>query len=223
MQDGQSDLIRTVRSKFISLPEEKLILVQRRHPWVFILPVAAALIFGIISSIASLLILPFVLLYLHLFIPVVFLLFIFISSVTIKTVVNWYFNLYIVTNRKIIEVTFKPLSSREIDEVLLDQVKCTEIDARTGGIINELLDMGDVTITFDRPTHHEEFLFSNVQNPKRVETYLENALIADNPSYHEDGNGDRDLFNRARTDPKKWRYIEKIVRPRRGGNIAWNM
>lgn len=229
MHNGENRFIRAVRSKFITLPGEELILVQRKHPLVFILPVSVALIFGIISAVASVFLLPFVSPYLYLLISGILVVLMFISTIIIKSIIDWYFNFYIATNRRIIEVSYKPLSSREISEVLLDQVKCTEIDSRVEGVINEFLDIGDVIVTFDRPTHQEEFVFENVSDPKKIETHLENAFSSNStfennytsPIY---GNVDSGWFVKGKTDPKKWRYTERIhpANIRRGGDTLWN-
>lgn len=220
MQGRQDRFIQAIRSKFVTLPGEELILVQRKHPWVFILPVSASLIFGLISFAASFFIYPFVSNYPYLFISTFFLVLIFISTITIRSIIDWHFNFYVATNKKIIEVAFKPLSSREISEVLLDQVKCTEIDTKINGIVNEFLDIGDVIITFDRPTHQEEFVFTDVEDPKRIETHLENALCLID-DHHLSGDGETGWFNKQKQDPSKWRYTERII-PRRGGDMLWN-
>lgn len=224
MHNGENRFIRAIRSKFVTLPGEELILVQRKHPLVFILPASAALIFGIISAIASLFLLPFASSYLPLLIAGILVVFMFISTLIIKSIIDWYFNFYVATNRKIIEISYRPLSSREIDEVLLDQVKCTEIDSKIEGIVNELLDIGDVVITFDRPTQREEFVFEGIKDPKRIETQLENTMFStDNYAQSQNGDGESGWFAKDRTDHKKWRYIERIIPRRRGGgDIAWN-
>ena len=229
MHNGENSFFRAICSKFVTLPGEELILVQRKHPLVFILPVSVALIFGIISLIGSVLLFPFASRYLYLLISGILVVLIFISSTIIKSIVDWYFNFYIATNRRIIEVSYKPLSSREINEVLLDQVKCTEIDSKVEGVINEFLDIGDVIVTFDRPTHQEEFVFASVSDPKGIETDLENAFsnntaFENNHASPKDGDGDSGWFVKGKTDPKKWRYTERIspVNIRRGGDTLWN-
>ncbi|MBI4092132.1 MAG: hypothetical protein HY427_02945 [Candidatus Levybacteria bacterium] len=153
---------------------------------------------------------------------------IFISTIIIRSIIDWYFSFYIATNRKIIEVSYRPLSSREVNEVLLDQVKCTEIDSKVGGAINEFLDIGDVIVTFDRPTHQEEFVFENVPDPKKIETHLESALcpmpmVQNDLAPEEDGDGEGAWYIKSKGNPKKWRYAETIRPARiREGNMSWN-
>lgn len=230
MHNGETRFMRAIRSRFVTLPGEEIILVQRKHPLVFILPVSVALIFGIISLIGSVFLLPLVSPYSYLLISGILAVLMFISTVIIKSIIDWYFNFYIATNRKIIEVSYRPLSSREVNEVLLDQVRCTEIDSRVGGVINEFLDIGDVIVTFDRPTHQEEFIFESVPDPKKIETHLENAFCINSafennhatPIY---GNVDSGWFiKEKKTDPKKWRYTERIppISIRGEADTLWN-
>ena len=208
MRGESNSFIKAIGSKFITLPGEQLILAQRKHWYSFVFPILT-LSFISIASISGLIILSFIFpSYIQLLFS--FALFIAIAATTFigKFIVDWYFNFYIITSKKIIEVSYKPLTSRHTNEILLDQVKCTEIDTRVDGIIHELLDIGDVIITFDRPTHQEEFALADMSDPKRIESNLENALCP----VGEDARNvtGASLFNRAREDPNKWRYLEEI-------------
>lgn len=208
MRNESDGILSAIGSKFITLPGEQLILVQRKHWYSFVFPILI-LSFIDIASITGLIILSSIF---PSYIQLLFssALFIAIVAATFigKFIVDWYFNFYVITSKKIIEVSYKPLTSRHTNEILLDQVKCTEIDTRVDGIMHELLDIGDVIITFDRPTHQEEFVLADMSDPKKIESNLENALC----SVGEDArnvNG-ASLFNKAREDPSKWRYLEEI-------------
>lgn len=89
---------------------------------------------------------------------------------------DWLFNFYIVTNKKIIDMQYAPPISHNLSTILLDQVRCTEVDLQKNGLLRELLDIGDVIITFDRPTHQEVFALNNIRHPERVSLYLGHAL-----------------------------------------------
>lgn len=60
---------------------------------------------------------------------------------------------------------------------MLDKVNCTEIDLKVAGFFNELLEMGDVVITFDRPTHEEEFVLKDIYKPEKIEKFLTIRLM----------------------------------------------
>jgi hypothetical protein len=101
-----------------------------------------------------------------------------IAEIFIKELVEWYFHFYIITNRKIVEVTYKPLNSRAINEVLLDQVRCTEVDVEMRGMLSEVLNIGSVILTFDRPTHEETFTIKKIKGPRRIAMHLGDSFEA---------------------------------------------
>ncbi len=162
---------------FLSLPNEKILLVKRSSLFVLVPPL-------FLISLLTLAILGYFLVF-FLTNPLTFwislascmTLSLIILSITTGIIIDWYFHIYILTSERILEVFYIPLSSHVINDILLDQVKCTEIDWRIGGIINELVDMGDVVLTFDRPTHQKEFVIKNVSGCKSLSAYLTQQLI----------------------------------------------
>ncbi len=218
MERTDGRLFKAIRDKFVTLAGEQLILAQRRHWSAFVFPVIFTAALGFISVLlittASLFFHSFAIL----LFAVLFWIIALLSTFIAKSVTDWYFNLYIVTNRKILELSYKPLASRKVNEVLLDQVRCTEIDTKIEGLINEVLDVGDVIVTFDRPTHQEEFVFTRIANPRSVENCLECAFcpVPAASEYSPDsanGNGGpKSWFNKDKNSPRKWRYMEEIIR-----------
>lgn len=99
----------------------------------------------------------------------------------LKVIIEWFFHIYIVTNKKILEIVYIPLSSYTVNDVLLEQVKCTEIDIRMNGFLREMLGIGDIAMTFDRPTHHEEFVLSNMTHARQIGSLLTQLLMTSNP------------------------------------------
>ncbi len=61
--------------------------------------------------------------------------------------------------------------------MFLDKVNCTEIDLSSKGFFHELIDMGSLTITFDRPTHQEEFVLRDVKNCDEIDRLLTQKLM----------------------------------------------
>ncbi len=106
-----------------------------------------------------------------------------------QTLINWYFHMYIVTSKKLLEIHYSPISSHIASEILLDRVKCTEVDMRTEGLIYQFLDIGSVSITFDRPTHQQEYIISSIKNYRVVGALMANKFIrstTENPSKPQD-------------------------------------
>jgi hypothetical protein len=162
---------------FLTLKGEELLLVKRSHPFVVITPIiticclavffisSAYVVFGDFFTSSSLFLVTMLLL-----------LSIALSLVT-KTIIDWYFHVYILTTRKILELRYTPLTSYIANDVMLDRVSCTEIDLVSNGFLNELIDMGDILITFDRPTHREEFILKDIQGAHELTTYLTQQLM----------------------------------------------
>ena len=63
-----------------------------------------------------------------------------------------------------------------MNNVIISQVKSTEIDVEMEGILAQLLDIGSVIITFDRPTHQQEFYMHIIKDPKSVGFLLAEQL-----------------------------------------------
>ncbi len=175
-------------SHFLTLPDEDLLFVKKKH-WInLVIPLSFQIGLGVLF-----IALLYIFLIYFIFQPLLFIM----SSATVilcvislmaKTLVDWYFHFYTITTRKIVEYCCLPLFSHTINEILLDQVRCTEIDVRTEGIINQLINKGDVTITFNRPTHQEEMLISDIYNPQETGTRL------------------ADIFDLLKTDTSKERH-----------------
>lgn len=167
---------------FITLRDEKLLLAIRSHPVSFILPIIILLFLLSICSITSFVVcVTFFSSITHFFIIQMILLSGAIGIVT-KIIIDWYYHVYILTNRKILEFRYTPLMSYIVNDVMLDRVLCTEIDWQTKGWMNDILDIGDIILTFDRPTHQEEFILKDIFSSNKVGTYLTRELI-DERSY----------------------------------------
>ena len=175
MQNGM--IIRGDWNIFLTLKDERLLLVKRQHPVVMITPI---LLTGLLTiffiSGAYFLFEQFLLSNSLFFVTMLLLISIALSLIT-KTIIDWYFHVFILTNRKILELRYTPLTSYLVNDVMLDRVSCTEVDVQTNGFLNELMDMGDVILTFDRPTHREEFVLNDVQGPHGLAIFLTQQLL----------------------------------------------
>lgn len=214
MTNTQKNLDWAVQSRFVTLPGEKLIFAQRKHWLIFAVPLFILSLTGIMCLASLIIASSFFINYTFLLIPAYLLSLIFMLSLALRSIIDWYFNIYIITNRRIMEVSYSPLSSHQINEVLLDQVKCTEIDTKIEGVINDFLDIGHVTITFDRPTHEEAFVFSYLLNPRKIEAYLQGALYknASQNIYQNAWQNAPSLYGKDKNYPGKWTYMEEINR-----------
>lgn len=176
MRKGLIELTENDLTGCLTLPNEKIIIAKRSH---LLIPLAISisiLLTGIFAT--SLLI---YLLIMTVQSPALTISFASISltltSLAIsKVVIDWYFHIYIVTSRKILEVRCVPFFSDTIDNVFLDQVRTTEVDTVIPSFIHELLDIGSVTVAFDRPSHDEVYTLSNIKDPRETAKFLADAL-----------------------------------------------
>jgi membrane-associated HD superfamily phosphohydrolase len=162
---------------FLTLEDERLLLVKRRHPLVVILPILLIAVLAAIFISCAFLLFSLILPSIPLFIITLLLIAsVFLTLVT-KCIMDWYFHLYILTSRKMLEVWYTPLYSHVMNDVLLDRVNCTQIDFNRNGFIKEMFDMGDIVITFDRPTHQEEFILKDVEQCYKLGVFLTQKLL----------------------------------------------
>jgi len=140
-----------------------------------------------------------------LFLSSVFVVILITLSAIAKIVVDWHCHFYILTTNRILEVCYKPLFSNYINNVILNQVKSTEIDIEKTGIINQLLDMGNVIITFDRPTHQEEFRLMNIEDPKETGFLMSDALDIEKTDMM-----DAPIWYKSKNEEHRFRITEEI-------------
>lgn len=126
----------------------------------------------------------------------------------IRALTDWYFHSYIVTNRKILEIAFSPFTSSIITEILLDQVKVTEVDMHTNGLVFDLLKIGDIMITFDRPTHLHEFELKNIKNFRKVGQILCRELVKNNHQIRQENT--EAVWFRNRSNPQELIFREEL-------------
>lgn len=168
---NENDLVRC-----LSLPNEKIILAKRKHPLIPIAISTSILFTGLFTTGLLVYLLSITLQSAALTISFALILLTLTSFAISKAVIDWYFHIYIVTNRKILEIKCIPFFSDTIDDVFLDQVRTTEVDTAIPNFIHELLDIGSVTVAFDRPSHDEVYTLSNIKNPRETANLLADSL-----------------------------------------------
>lgn len=166
---------------FLTLKNEELLLVKRQHPFVVIMPILLTCCLAVFFILSSFVIFRDFFISPSLFFVTSLLLISAAISIVTKIIVDWYFHMYILTNRKILELRYTPLTSYVVNDVMLDRVNCTEIDLLSSGFLNEVIDMGDILITFDRPTRHEDFILKDIQGSHELATYLTQQLLDGRP------------------------------------------
>ncbi len=82
----------------------------------------------------------------------------------LESFLDWYFNVYIVTDKRIVDIDFWGLLYKNISETPYFNVQ--DVTYRTGGIIQTLFNYGDVYI--QTAAEKREFEFESVPNPAEV-------------------------------------------------------
>lgn len=166
---------------FLTLPGERILVATRKHWFILARRVCTTILLTTVSFFTTFIFftvfLPIPPLYPLLIITSTFVISLISTTVCAKIIVDWYFHLYIVTNRKILEVCYCPLFADHVNDVLLDQVRCTEVDVKKDSMLKEILDMGDIIITFDRPTHQQECVLADVKDAEKIGIFLGSVLV----------------------------------------------
>ena len=153
-------------------PDEKEIAKFRKHWWViasemgFLFLFAAAPIFILFSfnfTFSPKLILFLIMLY----IAWIFLLW--ITGFIIWT--NYYLDVWILTNKRLIDIDQKSLFSRDIATLRLENIQDVKIEIM--GIINSILKIGNIHI--QTAAQSKEFLMRNIKNPEIAKEFINQA------------------------------------------------
>lgn len=165
------------RSVLYTYPNEKVILVTRSH-WSSILLSLSIIIFTSIILLTALLTAFYVIKFsMILFIASCLLLLVSTSLLVNQKIIEWYFHLYVISDKKILEIFHSPLIFGKVKEILLSQVRCTEVDSEMKGLLDHIFNIGDVTITFDRPTHEKEVVLKSIKHPNALCNHLSTFLV----------------------------------------------
>ncbi len=94
----------------------------------------------------------------------------------IESFLHWYFNVYIVTDRRIVDVDFYGILHKEISETTLDQVQ--DVTYTVYGLAATVFDYGDVLI--QTAAEEARFDFLNVAHPGIVHDKLTDIVSEGN-------------------------------------------
>lgn len=95
--------------------------------------------------------------------------YLFTLAFVIEQFLTWYFNVYIITDERIIDIDFYNLLHRQISEAKIDKIQ--DVNIKTGGIFASLFNYGDILI--QTAGEVPNFDFRAVENPNRVTKILQ--------------------------------------------------
>ena len=149
-------------------PDEKIIAVYRRHPVTLIFEIAPLVLFALVIIAGALfggVFIPakFSVLYpLILFLAVFFLHLFWIAAFIMLA--DFFLDVWILTNQRVIAVEQKSLFSRVVSECSLSKIQDTSIEIH--GFIPTILHYGNLTVR--TASEHEDFIFKNVARPNFI-------------------------------------------------------
>jgi uncharacterized membrane protein YdbT with pleckstrin-like domain len=155
--------------------DEQVLLVLHRH-W-----------FDILSQFFIIFVMAFILIGSFFYLPILFsdiahgqyaTLFIFLENLFFMFIwmtfflvwVDYYFDVWIVTDQRIVNIEQKGLFSREVSELELEKIQ--DITTSVNGIISTFLNFGDLQV--QTAAEQERFLFHNIPDPYEVKNIIMN-------------------------------------------------
>jgi uncharacterized membrane protein YdbT with pleckstrin-like domain len=96
-----------------------------------------------------------------------------IFSYALENFLTWYFNVYIITDERIIDVDFYNLIYKDVSEAEIEKIQ--DISYRMGGVIRTLFNFGDVFIQTAAEKPNFEFLA--VPRPDKVAKLLQELKV----------------------------------------------
>lgn len=149
-------------------PGEEILLLLRRHPvtnfpWMVILFLMLAAPFFLSFILKGTLLDP-VRFPLRIQILLITLWYLFSLGYGILSFLSWFFNIYLVTNRRIVDLDYFGFLFYRLSEAELSRIQ--DVTYEVGGVIRVLFNFGDVFI--QTAAEKREFDFGAVPNPARV-------------------------------------------------------
>lgn len=148
--------------------EEKIILLLRQHPIVNVKWIVVTILMIFVPTVARF----FGILEL---LPVGFELVVTLAWYLVTMVyalenfLSWYFNVYFVTDDRIIDVDFYNLIDKRVSDAAINKIQ--DVSYTTAGVLGTLLNFGDVLI--QTASEVTEFSFESVPNPEKVSKILD--------------------------------------------------
>lgn len=205
-----NEAIKKQLMKFFTMPGEEILLQKKVHVFNLLVPLVIIGLLTLGVSFGLIIAMHYIGISYILLIPTIGTLLTACLFLMGKHITEWNFHWYVITNRKILEVCYAPLGTYFVNDILLDQVKATEIDVRAGGLLNELLDMGDINITFDRPTKQEGFMLHNIRSARQLGMFLTNLLLDGSSKGQVSSPVKKLSWYKSGTLDHKWRFSEDV-------------
>ena len=95
------------------------------------------------------------------------------SAFIMESFLDWFFNVYIVTNLRIVDIDFVNLIYKEVSDANIDKIQ--DVSYNMGGVGRTVFNYGDVII--QTAAEIQEFDFAAVPNPAKVAKIIEDLMV----------------------------------------------
>lgn len=147
--------------------DESVFIFIRRHPvsyiiagWIFILMILLGIIGYLIIYFSPSLVREIY----NIAVIVINLYLLFAISFTFVAVLDYYFDIHIVTDRRVVDIDQNRLFNRQIDELSLEDIE--DVSSTVGGILGTVFNFGNVEI--QTAGTKPNFIFENIPSPREV-------------------------------------------------------
>lgn len=96
-----------------------------------------------------------------------------ITGFVIESFLKWFYNVYIITDERIIDVDFTSLLYRDVSSAKIDKIEDTT--AQTAGLLSALFDYG--TVMVQTAAEKREFEFAGIPHPAKVTTLINDLIL----------------------------------------------
>lgn len=103
--------------------------------------------------------------------------FLLILGYIVEQFLSWYFNVYIVTNRHVVDIDFQSLLYRNVVEIRLNDIE--SVEAKVSGVLAPIFNYGDVVM--DTAATQEAATFLRVPRPDFVADRISDLRFASGP------------------------------------------
>ena len=167
-------VVRPRRLKFETQDaEEKVLLLLRRHvitnvPWIL-----AAVVMSLGPAVAREIVPALGLIPIRFQIMMAVMWYLLTVGLILEKFLSWYFNVYIVTDERIVDIDFYSLIYKEISDTKIERIQ--DVTVTQGGVVRALFNFGMVYI--QTAGERREFDFEDVPRPQIVAKFLNEMLL----------------------------------------------
>jgi len=168
-------------SSFMSFPkgltflgkekEESVILIVRTH-WIMYLPHMLAAFFSLVLPFLFKMVIPELSGNISLFIVFFILSGMIFMTISVFTIIKWYFNVNIITDQRVVDLDFTSVLSHTSSEARLERIE--DVTHKQIGLLGSIFDIG--TVYIQTAGAKSEIEFDNIPRPREVQDILYDLL-----------------------------------------------